>query len=298
LHWQERETMELTYISARGERLPLVSNDLFDLTNIDGQTAAEASIASSTTGGTDGETVNSVQANPRPIVLDLTIKSGVDVESAKRTVLKVVKLKQRGSLEWKQNNRTVIISGIVERVEMPRWEKSVMMQVSLHCDQPFWEDAENVIQEISEAIDLHYFTDSANNMLFFPEDGIAFGEYNTLRTQDYYNDGDVAVGMEISIVAFETVTNPIIYDGSGNFLGVGHGSGARQLVMREGDNLVITTHRGNKTVKLNGESVIAKIKPRSTWLQMAAGGNKFTIDSDDDSLTNMAFSLIFKQRYV
>lgn len=290
--------MELTYISARGERLPLVSNDLFYLTNIDGQTAAEASIASSATGGADGVTVNSVQANPRTLVLDLTVKSGVDVEKAKRAVLKVVKLKQRGSLEWKQNSRTVMISGIVERVDMPRWTNAVMMQISLHCDQPFWEDAENVIQEISEAIDLHYFTDSATDMLYFTEQGMPFGEYNTLRTQDYYNDGDVAVGMEISIVAFETVTNPIIYDGSGNFLGVGHGSGARQLVMREGDHLIITTHRGNKTVKLNGESVIAKIKPRSTWLQMAAGSNRFTIDSDDPSMTNMAFSLIFKQRYV
>lgn len=290
--------MELTYISARGERLPLVGNELFDLTNIDGQTSAEASISSSTTGGTDGETVNSVQANPRTIISDLRIKSGVDVESAKRHILKIIKLKQRGSLEWKQNERTVTISGIVESIDMPRWTNSVVMQFSLHCDQPFWEDVENVIQEISEAIDLHYFTDSPTDMLYFPEEGIPLGEYNTLRTRDYYNDGDVAVGMEISIVAFETVTNPIIYDGEGNFLGVGHGSGARQLVMHEGDNLVITTHKGNKRVTLNGANVIAKIKPRSTWLQMAAGYNLFTIDSDDDSISNMSFSLIYKQRYV
>lgn len=290
--------MELTYISARGERLPLVGNELFDLTNIDGQTAAEASISSSTTGGTDGETVNSVQANPRTIVLDLRIKSGVDVENAKRKILKIVKLKQHGSLEWKQNDRTVTISGIVEGIDMPRWTNAVMMQISLHCDQPFWEDVENVIQEISEAIDLHYFTDSPTDMLYFPEEGIAFGEYNTIRTRNYYNDGDVSVGLEISIVAFETVTNPIIYDGNGNFFGVGHGSGVRQLVMQEGDNLVITTHKGKKRVTLNGVNVIAKIKPRSTWLQMAAGDNLFTIDSDDNSITNMAFSLIYKQRYV
>jgi hypothetical protein len=290
--------MELSYISARGEQLPLVNNEMFYLVNIDGQTMAGTEIASSTTGGADGETVNSVQARPRTIVLDLRIKSGVDVESAKRHVLKIVKLKQRGSLKWTQNDRTVTISGIVESIEMPRWTNAVMMQIALHCDQPFWEDAEAVIQEISEAIDLHYFTNSAADMLYFPVEGIAFGEYNTLRTRNYYNDGDVSVGMEISIVAFETVTNPIIYDGNGDFLGVGHGSGARQLVMHEGDNLVITTHKGNKRVTLNGENVIAKIKPRSTWLQMAAGENQFTIDSDDESNANMAFSLIYKQHYV
>lgn len=290
--------MQLTFISARGERLPLVDNEFFYLTNIDGQTEIDASVSSSTTGGSDGVTVNSVRANPRTIVLDLRIKSGVNVESAKRSVLKVVKLKQYGTLEWKQNDRTVTITGIVESVEMPRWTNDVTMQLSLHCAQPFWEDAESVIQEISEAIDLHYFTDSDTDMLYFPADGIPLGEYNTLRTRDYYNDGDVAVGMEISIVAFGTVTNPIIYDGNGDFLGVGHGSGSRQLVMSEGDNLVITTHKGKKSVLLNGENVISKIKPRSTWLQMAAGDNKFTIDSDDGDNANMSFSLIFKQRYV
>lgn len=290
--------MELTYISERGERLPLFSNDLFYLTNIDGQTTAAAGISSSTTGGADGDTVNAVQANPRPMVLDLTIKKGVDVEDAKRAVLKVVKLKQRGSLEWKQNGRTVTISGIVDGIDMPRWTNAVMMQISLHCDQPFWEDAEHVIQEISEAIDLHYFTDSAYDMLYFTEEGMAFGEYNTIRTHEYFNNGDVSVGMEISIVAFSAVTNPIIYDGNGNFLGVGHGSGARRLAMKEGDNLVITTHKGNKKVTLNGVNVIAKIKPRSTWLQMAAGENLFTIDSEEDDLNNMSFSLTYKQRYV
>lgn len=290
--------MELTYISARGERLPLVDNEFFYLTNIDGQTGIDASISSSTTGGADGETVTSCRANPRSIVLDLRIKSGVSVESAKRRVANVVKLKQSGTLEWKQNERTVTISGIVESIEMPRWTNAVTMQITLYCAQPFWEDAESVIQEISDAIALHYFTDDASDMLYFPDDGIPLGEYNTLRTRDYYNDGDVAVGMEISIVAYGRVTNPIIYDGNGNFLGVGHGSGSRRLVMSEGDNLVITTHRGKKSVLLNGENVISKIKPRSTWLQVEAGDNKFTIDSDDSDDGNMAFSLIYKQRYV
>lgn len=290
--------MKLDYISARGDRLPLATNELFTLVHVDGMTAAATSIASSTMGGADGDVVNNVQANPRPLVLDLRIKEGVDVEEAKRAVLRVVKIKQQGTLEWTQKDRTVTISGIVESVDMPRWTNAVTMQISMHCSQSFWEDIDFIVQQISEAIDLHWFTDSATGMLYFPEQGIPLGEYDTIRTKRFHNGGDVAVGLEISIVAFDTVTNPIIYDGNGNFLGVGYGDGTKQVKLVAGDNVIITTNKGQKNITLNGKSILAKLRPQSTWLQLEAGDNLFTINSEDDSLTNMTFSLIYKQRYV
>lgn len=276
--------------------MPLANNPLFYLTGIDGQTEADTSIASAVVGGIDGDTVNNIQATPRTIILDLRPRAGVDVEDAKRAILKYVKLKQQGGLLWTQNNRTVIINGIVEAVEMPRWTKSAVMQITLHCEQPFWEDLDNVIQQINEAIDLHYFTDSPADMLYFPAEGIPLGEYDTIRTKTFYNNGDVAVGLEIRILAHAAVTNPIIYDQNGNFFGVGYEG--NPLVMLEGDEIVITTHKGNKKVVYKGANIYDKIKPRSSWLQLDAGENLFTINSDDDSLTNMSFSLIYKQRYI
>ena len=248
--------------------------------------------------GADGGIVNNVHANARPIILDLRINDGVNVEDAKRAVLQVVKIKQLGTLEWKQGERTVTISGIVESVDMPRWTNAVTMQISMYCSQPFWEDLDFVVRQISEAIDLHWFTDSAAGMLYFPEQGIPLGEYDTTRTKQFHNSGDVAVGLEISVVAFDTVTNPIIYDGNGNFFGVGYGDGAKRVQLQAGDNVVITTHKGQKNITLNGKSILAKLRPQSTWLQLEAGDNLFTINSEDDSLTNMTFSLIYKQRYV
>lgn len=290
--------MKLDYISARGDRLPLVGNELFNVTNVDGMTTAATSIASATIGGADGDVINNVQANARPIVLDLRVKSGVNVEDFKRAVLRVVKIKQQGALEWTQNGRTVTISGVVEGIDMPRFTNAVTLQISMYCSQPYWEDLAYIVQQISEAIDLHYFTDSAAGMLYFPETGIPFGEYDTIRTKRFHNGGDVAVGLEISIVAFATVTNPIIYDGNGNFFGVGYGDGAKRVQLQAGDVITITTHKGNKNIMLNGSSILSKLRPQSTWLQLEAGENLFTINSDDDSLTNMAFSLIYKQRYV
>lgn len=303
--------MEMNFISARGDVLPLAANKNFVLSHIDGHTAASASVSSAVVGGIDGDKVNNVQADARTIVIDLTIRSDADVEQTKRDILKVVKLKKRGALEWKQDNRTVIIAGIVEAVEMPRWTDTVIVQITLHCEQPFWEDVDDVVQQINEAIGLHYFTGSPVDMLYFPADGIAFGEYDTVREKTFYNDGDVAVGAEITILAHDTVTNPIIHDQDGNFFGLGYeyesddgGAGigtalySNPFVMQAGDNVTITTHKGNKSVKHNGVNILDKIKPNSKWLQLETGDNAFRIDSDDESVANMSFSITYKQRYI
>ena len=290
--------MKLSFVSKRGKVLSLTDNDLFFLTNVDGQTAAASSISSVVTGGIDGDTVTNVQAQPRTIILDLRIKSGVDVEYAKREILSIIKLKQYGSLIWEQNERTVTISGIVESIDMPRWNNKVMMQISLYCEQPFWEDIAEAIQEISSIINLHYFTSYPYEMLYFPENGIAFGRYDTSKAKSFTNNGDVSVGMEIIITAIGKVTNPIIYDTDGNFFGVGYGSGDKQVIMGSGDKIVISTYKGNKTVKLNGVSMYDKIKPQSTWLQLQAGENQFRVDSDESALDNLTFQLEYKQLYI
>ena len=288
--------MKLDYISIRGDVLPLTNNPLFHLTHVSGMTEAKTNVSAAIVGGVDGDTVNNVQATARTIIIDLQPRSGVDVESAKREILKVVKLKQQGALLWQQNERSVIISGIVEAVEMPRWTAAAVMQITLHCEMPYWEDVDEVIQHISEAISLHYFTESPVDMLYFPEDGLPLGEYDTIRTKSFYNDGDVSTGLEITILAHDTVTNPIIYDENGRYFGVGYAE--NPLVMQAGDNVVITTHKGRKTVTFNGVNIFEKIKPQSKWLQLETGDNLFSINSDDESITNMSFSLIYKQRYI
>ena len=234
--------LKLLYISRWGGTLDLVKNELFTLTNVDGLTVATTDISSIVIGSQDGDVINNIRANPRGIVLDLRINQNVNVEDAKRSVLSIVKLKQTGTLLWTQNGRTVQINGVVESVVMPRFSDEVMMQISLHCDQPFWEDIADIVAEISDALNLHYFTDTPGDMLCFPEEGIPFGAYDLARTRSFTNRGDVSVGMTIEIRAFKTVTNPIIYDQNGNFFGVGYTG--KTLTMSAGDVLVIDTQAG------------------------------------------------------
>lgn len=290
--------MKLDYESARGDILSLAGNPMFTLVNVDGMTQATSTLSSVVIGGIDGDDVNNAQAQPRSIIFDLRIKDSENVEDVKREILKVIKLKQKGSLIWEHNNKTLKITGIVEFVDMPRFVQGVTMQIGLHCEQPFWEDIDFIVREINEALSLHYFTTAANDMLYFPEEGIPFGEYDVSRTRNFHNAGDVDVGMEIEILAYKTVTNPIIYDTDGNFFGVGYGTGIKRVTMQAGDIIRITTHKGNKTVTHNGTSIMGRIKPQSTWIQMQAGDNTFSIDSDDPDRDNMTFQLTYKQRFI
>lgn len=282
--------MKLEYITARGDILPLTGNSNFKLTNVDGLTSANVELSSSTVASMDGDVVNNERTTPRGIVLDLTIE-GADVEAKKRYILRYIKPKQKARLHWTQNDREIEISGIIEAIEMPRFTNTVVMQVSIYCSQPYWEDIAFVVQEISEVLNLHYFTNYENDMLYFTEEGSAFGEYDTNRTKVFENSGDVSVGMEIRIIALGNVGNPIIYNSDGQFFGV-------NTTMQAGDEIVISTVKGKKTVTKNGNSILGSIMPRSTWLQLEIGENEFTIDSNDGTEGNMYFTLTYKQRYV
>lgn len=289
--------MNFVYTSPRGETFDFANNEYFYLLNVDGLTAAETSLSALTFGNMDGDLVTNIAAQARTLVLDLRVKDGVNVERATRQVLRVVKLKQNCTIYWTQNARTWKMDGLVEAIEQPRFNNSVTMQVTIHCSKGFWEDVTAQQTEISDARPLHYFTSTPGDELYFPVGApIPLGEYDTSRTKDFVNNGDVAVGMQIEILAYKTATNPIIYGADGVFFGVGYD--AKPVVMAPGDKIVIDTRSGSKSVTLNGVNVLEKIKPRSTWLQLAAGENEFSIDADETDTDNVTFTLIYTQRYI
>lgn len=280
--------MKLEYISQNGSILSLTNNSRFKLSNVDGITTANVDISSSTVSSMDGDFINNKRTTPRSIVLDLAIEN--DVENTKRYILKYIKAKQKAVLKWTQNDRELQIEGVVEAIEMPRYTSSTIMQVTIYCSQPYWEDVDFLVQEISEILNLHYFTDYDGDMLYFTEEGMPFGEYDTNRTKVFTNDGDVEVGLEIRIIALGEVVNPTIYKSNGEFIGV-------DTTLNAGDEVVITTEKGHKTITLNGNNILSNIKERSTWLQLQTGEEEFTIDSDSGE-SNMYFTISYKQRYV
>lgn len=280
----------LHYVGANGGKIDLFRNEYFDLTNVDGMTGVASDIASSTTPSMDGDKINNIRTQPRGIVLDLRIKDCVSVEEAKRYILRTIKPKHVGKLILSQDGRELNISGVVEAISMPRFEQDITMQVTLYCSNPYWQDVENVLLEISRILNMHYFPIDVGG-LAFPVEGVVMGEYDLNMTRSYTNDGDAECGMIITIVALANVANPAIYKPDGSFIGV-----IDNMVL--GDEIIINTNRGEKGITKNGKNILSKIMPGSTFIQLDTGDNELTINSDGETEGNVYFTLSFKRRFV
>lgn len=280
----------LHYIGANGNMLDLFDNPYADLVDAEGITENASDIATSTTPSMDGDKINNIVTQPRGIVLSMQIKDDVSVEDAKRYILRSIKPKQKGRLVLHQSGRDIQIAGVVESISMPRFGPGIIMQVSLYCNDPYWHDVENVLLEISRVLNMHYFPIDVGG-LAFPAEGIPFGEYDLNMTRTYTNDGDAECGMIITIIALANVVNPTIYKTDGSFIGVNDN-------MVVGDEIIINTNRGEKSITKNGTNILSKIKPGSSFLQLDTGDNELTIDSDGDTEGNVYFMLAFKRRFV
>lgn len=288
--------LKLIFINKRGAELDLSHNQLFALAHVDGMTDADAELSSIMRVGADGDKVTNARTLPRRMVFDLCIRSGVNVEDAKRTVLSIVKHQQECTLKWTQNGRSLVIHGVVDSVHMPRFSNDVIMQFSIHCGCPYWEDIGPKVSEFNEIISLHYFTDIENDMLYFEGEGITFGEYDFTQTRTVLNEGDAAVGVIMEITAVDTVTNPVINTSEGVYFGVGYTE--KPLVMSAGDTLLINTIPGSETVKLNGTLQLHKLKPGSTFFRLPAGESEISVKSDDENTGNLIFTLQYTQQYI
>lgn len=281
--------MKLEYITPKGDILSLTGNDKFQLSNVDGLTMASVDISSSTIGNVDGDFINAKRTIPRSIVLDLTLEGNVNENL--RYIMRFIKPKQKAILRRTINGEVMTISGIVESLEAPRYSNKVILQVSIYCSDPYWTYENTTITEIGEVLDMFYFCADDNEEPFFIEEGKPFGEIDLTKTQTIYNNGDVDAGMIIRIIANGVVKNPSIYKEDGTYIGV-------NVEMTAGDEVVISTIKGKKYIRFNGTNILNKLKDGSSWIQLDAGATKLTIDSDDETESNVYFILEYNERFV
>ena len=278
------------FVSAKGTSMPLLNNQYFTLTGIDGFTTVWSTLSSVVVPFVDGDTVTNVQATPRSVVLYLRLRESAGIETAKRYVLQYVKPKLTGKIHLEQDGRNVELDGIVEAIDLPRFELGCTMAITMHCSMPYWQDVYYAVAEISEIINLHYFPIPQGG-LAFPADGIPFGVYDDDLTQTVQNRGDVEAGMIIQIIATGTVVNPRIIDSeTGEYIGVND-------TLQGNDEITICTLKGQKSISKNGANVIDKILEGSTFMQIPTGDTEITIGADS-GIDNLYFTLSFKQRYI
>ena len=288
--------MDLIFENKNGQRLDLLNNrKYFKLIAAEGLHGVETDFSETESPYTDGSTVDNVRALPRGIALKFALCG--DVAASLDFFHAVVKSKQLGKLIKREGERETKIQGRVTVPYYSRISDGVAVELQLYCGQPYWEDVQELVGVISEIVDLLYFPEEGRG---FPEEGVPFGLINPERAQTFANDGDTSVGLTIIINAVGEVARPRISCSTGTQNGW-----YMQIntTLKEGDEVVISTHKGAKSITINGGAYINGVPILSLleyrgddWLQLETGENTFNITTDTES-ENVYFNIYYSRRW-
>ena len=150
-------------------------------------------------------------------------------------------------------------------------------QISIICPCPFWKSNSDNTVNFSVLSALFEFPFS------IPAAGIECSRINKITTT-YINAGDVETGAVIRLHATGEVEDPVIFNRTtGEFFGI-------TVTMTSGDEIVINTQQGEKSVKLTrGGTVTNLLASRtsgSSWLVFEPGENEtgYSAESGQSSL--------------
>lgn len=270
-----------------GERLDFSQvKDKYDILSIDGLTSPDTNINTSSLYYTDGCLVNSMRAEKRNIVINLNIKTPIELNRLE--LYKFFACKAKITLYWTNGSRDVYIKGIIEKFETNLFDKVQQPQISIICPQPYF---------ISTTEDVIGFTDS-ESLFEFPfsisDMGITMGEGKG-RISQLVDVGEANTGIIVKITAVGgAVTNPSITNRTtGDTFTINYTMSANQQI-------VINSNAGEKSIYLYTESskknFLSKRKYGTKWITCVPGNNDFYYTAESGS-TNMQVEFIVNKKY-
>lgn len=288
--------MELYLINKNNQVLDLLNNkDKFILSDAEALHGIEVETIESDTPYTDGSEIDDVKALPRGIELTFTLRG--NIQQSLYFITSYVKSKQVVTLREVNNGRDITIKGVVNIPPYNRMQKLCKITMSIYCNKPYWQDIEEVVGVIDDVISLLYFP--VNGQYFTPA-GRPFGVVNTNLTKELINDGDVETGAIFTIAATGEVVNPQINcdsgEQTGNYMRL-------NLTLNDGDQVEISTIKGDKYIKINGADtfegnpVLSYLEFKGNdWLQLEQGSNTFIITVFSGK-QNVYFNASYRRKY-
>lgn len=249
---------------------------------IDGLGPAKANINTTDLATNDGSIYNSSRLNQRNIVFGLLFTFAPKIEDARQNTYKYFPIKKNLEIVIETDNRTVRTIGYVETNEPDVFNKQEGSQISIICTDPYFYSAgENgIVSTVFYGIEPLFEFVFDNNSL--DDNLIEFGSIENEQEKNVYYEGDGEVGITIYIHALGEARNITIYN-----------TGTREVVyinterIKEltgsgivaGDDIIISTVRGNKSVKLLRAGVYTNIlnclEKGSDWFTLTRGDNIF-----------------------
>lgn len=267
--------MHITATNYLGESIALEPENGWILTNTDGLTPGTANINTSEMATNDGAQFSSARIPARTI--SLTLRFLPPIEDNRQKLYKYFPLKQKVSLRVKTDNRTVEIEGYTKTNDPALFTQNEQTQLQIVCPDPYFYSGGSSKTTFYGIQDLFEFETD------IPEEGIEFSTIQKDVSQTVVYDGDIETGVTIDLYAIGNVGDITIYNIKTKETMTISMSKLETLTgsaMVYGDEIIITTTKGNKRITLirNGEStnILNTLGANSKWFQLVKGDNVFT----------------------
>ncbi len=263
----------------------------FLVKEISGLGPCKATINTTEVSTNDGSIYNSARLDARNIVLDLAFV-GTDIERVRQLSYKYFPIKKEVSLEIITDNRDCVTAGYVESNEPDIFSEEESASISIICPDAYFysaKDGENITESYSETpmFEFPFCNDSLTEKL------LVMGEIYQFTEVVVAYDGDAEVGVTITLHAIGEVINPAIYNVETSEQMLIDTSKMKTLTgsgFIAGDDIIICTVKGKKTVKLLRDGVYTNIlnalDRNSDWFQLSKGENvlSYTAESGGSNL--------------
>lgn len=279
----------------------------FAITSIKGLGPSKADINVTEMATADGAVYNSARINQRNITFNIQFVGDEMVETIRQKTYKYFPIKKRVMLEFITDNRDVEIYGYVESNEPNIFSKAEACQISIICPDPYFYSSGNEGTHRSEFnslsskfefpwaefFDMEQIPHGFENYSYYDEYTsrtlytLEFGEISAMAMNNIIYDGDIDVGIVITIHAIGSVDNPSIYNSTTQESIMINTTILEQLTgsgMISQDTIVISTVKGNKYVRLQRAgheyNIINCVGRNIGWFQLSKGDNIFSYGAD------------------
>ena len=254
-----------------GQSLELTHNDAYAVKSILGLDPPDGIINTVRNAGQDGSVFNSAYMDERVITITLAINYPAEINRI--NLYKYFKIKYPVKIRYKNGSRNVWIIGYTQSVQIAFFDKKETAQITVRCPDPYFNDANTTMQEMSNVLALFEFPFDIEET-----DPVEMSRIELGREQNISNRSDVPIGMKIRIYASGNVVNPQIYNvRTGEFLKI-------LDTMITGDVIEINTMKGSKSATRYREgvktSMIGYFAEGSVWLQLLPGENVMAMYAD------------------
>lgn len=271
------------------------------ITSIDGLGPPKANISKNDIVTRDGVLFNSSKMSGRTITITFLLNMAPNIEATRHRIYKYFPIKRPIKMYITTDVRTLTCVGYVEAVEPDIFSDKETCVVTLFCPDPYLYLEVEVnsflgsIPKFEFDITNGYSNESTTTALTI----ISETQNNINQTIEY--NGDFEVGFKIKMHVVGTINGDIkIYNAdTKEFIGIDI---ARMSALTAGDDIIISTEYGNKTLTLirNGTRYnrLSTLLLDSTWLTMKPGSNSFTYTIDSGySVSNLQVAFEYLEAY-